>query len=41
VVATTDVASSIGRKFMECATPFYFCNGVEVKTKEEVDARCK
>jgi hypothetical protein len=41
LISTTAVARDIGRKFMHCATPFYFCNGVEVKTEEEVRAQCK
>ena len=41
LIATTAVARDVGRKYMHCATPFYFCNGVEVKTEEEVRAKCK
>ena len=41
LISTTAVARDVGRKYMHCATPFYFCNGVEVKTEEEVRARCK
>ena len=41
LISTTAVARDVGRKYMHCATPFYFCNGVEVKTEEEVRAKCK
>ncbi|UXH77134.1 hypothetical protein [Roseateles amylovorans] len=41
VISSTAVARDIGRKYMHCATPFYFCKGVEVKTEEEVRAKCK
>lgn len=41
LISTTAVARDIGRKYMHCATPFYFCNGVEVKTEEEARAKCK
>ena len=41
LISTTAVARDVGRKYMHCATPFYFCNGVEVKTEEEVRAECK
>lgn len=41
LITTTAVARDIGRKYVHCATPFYFCNGVEVRTEEEVRATCK
>jgi len=41
VITTTAVAKDVGRKYLHCATPFYFCKGVEVKTEEEVRAKCK
>jgi hypothetical protein len=41
LITTTAAARDIGRKYMHCATPFYFCNGVEVKTEEEVRSKCK
>lgn len=39
-VYTSAESKSIGRNFMHCATPYYFCNGVEVKTEAEVIAKC-
>jgi hypothetical protein len=41
VIKTTAAARDIGRNYLHCATPYYFCNGVEVKTEEEVRAKCK
>ena len=41
LISTTAVARDVGRKYLHCATPFYFCNGVEAKTAEEVRAKCK
>ena len=41
LISTTAVARDLGRKYMHCSTPFYFCNGVEVKTEEEVRAKCR
>lgn len=41
LISTTAVARDVGRKYMHCAIPFYFCGGVEVKTEEEVRAKCK
>jgi hypothetical protein len=41
LISTTAVARDVGRKFMHCVTPFYYCNGVEVRTEEEARAKCK
>jgi hypothetical protein len=40
-ISTAAVSRDIGRKYLHCATPFYFCNGVEVKTEEEARAKCR
>lgn len=40
LVASTAVSKDIGRKYLHCAVPYYFCKGVEVKTEKEVLARC-
>jgi hypothetical protein len=40
-ITSTDVARSVGRQYLNCATPYYFCNGVEVKSEEEALVRCK
>jgi hypothetical protein len=36
-VATT---RSLGRKYLQCVTPYFYCNGVEVRTKDEVRQHC-
>lgn len=41
VIHTSAESRSIGRNFLYCATPYYFCHGVEVKTEAEVLAKCK
>ena len=41
VIRTSVESKNIGREFMHCATPYYFCHGVEVKTETEALAKCK
>ena len=41
LVRTTAAAKDVGRKYLHCATPYYFCKGVEVKTEAEVLAQCR
>lgn len=41
LITTRAESRSIGRNFLYCATPYYFCNGVEVKTEAEVLAKCR
>jgi hypothetical protein len=41
LVGTTAAAKDVGRKYLQCATPYYFCKGVEVKTEAEVLAQCR
>lgn len=41
VVGTTAAAKDVGRKYLQCATPYYFCKGFEVKTEAEVLAQCR
>lgn len=38
---TTVAVKDVGRKYLQCATPYYFCKGVEVKSEAEVLARCR
>jgi hypothetical protein len=40
VISSTATAREIGRKYLNCVTPHYFCRGVEVHTAEEVRANC-
>ncbi|SFU86100.1 hypothetical protein SAMN05216350_106260 [Polaromonas sp. YR568] len=41
MVRTTAAAKDVGRKYLHCAVPYYFCKGVEVKSEVEVLAQCK
>lgn len=41
IINTRVAARDIGRKYLDCAIPYFFCKGVEVKTEEEVRAKCK
>ncbi|CAN7608528.1 MULTISPECIES: hypothetical protein [unclassified Acidovorax] len=41
LVASTAVSKDIGRKYLQCAVPYYFCRGVEVKTEKEALAQCR
>lgn len=41
LVSSTAVSKDVGRKYLHCAVPYYFCNGVEVKTEKEVLAQCR
>lgn len=38
---TTTGVREVGRKYLQCATPYYFCKGVEVKTEAEALAQCR
>jgi hypothetical protein len=40
-VGSPDVARRLGKQYLECVTPYYFCNGVEVKNEEEARQRCQ
>ena len=39
----SDKATSkeLGRKFLTCVTPYFFCNGVEVSTEDEARKHCQ
>lgn len=41
IIATTAVSRDVGPKFLHYATPYFFCNGVEVKTADEARVNCK
>lgn len=41
VVASTQVSRDVGRKYLHCALPFYYCKGVEVKTEKEAREQCR
>lgn len=49
-LATTEVPEKIsdkatskelGRKYLTCGTPYFFCNGVEVSTEDEARKHCQ
>ena len=40
-ISTTAVARDVGRKYLHCATAFYFCKGTEVRNEAEVRAKCQ
>lgn len=40
-IETRAVSRDVGRKLLYCATPHYFCGGVEVRTEAEVRATCR
>lgn len=41
LIRTTAVAKDVGRKYLQCVTPHYFCKGVEVRTEADARAQCK
>lgn len=41
IVSSMAVSKDVGRKYLHCAVPFYFCKGVEVKTEKEVLEQCR
>ena len=40
VIADRIQSKALGREYLECITPYYFCNGVEVRTDEEARTHC-
>ena len=40
LVSTKVLTKQLGRQYLECVTPYYFCAGVEVKTDDEVLRYC-
>ena len=34
-------AKSLGKTYLTCVTPYFYCNGIEVKTEEEARQHCK
>jgi len=41
LVKTTDESKRIGRRFLNCATPSYFCGGAEIRSEEQARILCK
>lgn len=40
-IGTVEVSRRLGKQYLECVTPYFFCNGVEVKSEEEARQRCQ
>lgn len=40
-IDTPQLAKSLGRPFIECVTPYFYCNGVEVKNQDEARRHCR
>lgn len=36
-----NISKKVGREFLECVTPYVFCNGVEVKTEAHAREHCR
>lgn len=34
------LTKSLGRKYLDCVTPHFYCNGVEVRTEDEARLHC-
>ncbi len=41
IIDKKSVVKQIGRKYLRCALPYYFCNGIEVRTEEEARKICR
>lgn len=41
IVGETALAKRLGRQYLECVTPYYFCSGVEVRSEEEARRYCQ
>lgn len=40
-IDSLQLVKSLGRSYLECVTPYFYCGGVEVKTEDEVRRLCK
>jgi hypothetical protein len=40
-ISSLDVSRRLGQQYLECITPYFFCNGVEVRSEEEARRRCQ
>lgn len=41
IISDKGISKELGRKYLTCVTPYFFCNGVEVKTEDEARKRCQ
>jgi hypothetical protein len=35
------LSKRLGREYLECVTPYYFCKGIEVRSEEEAQKHCQ
>lgn len=40
-IGNTNQAKSLGKAYLACVIPYFYCNGIEVKTEEEARQHCK
>ncbi len=40
-IAEKGLAKQLGKQYLACATPYYFCNGVEVRSEEAARRSCQ
>ena len=40
-IGSPDVARRLGKQYLECVTPYFFCNGIEIKSEDEARRRCQ
>ncbi len=40
-IDSPQLVRSLGRPYLECVTPYYYCKGVEVKSEEEARNKCQ
>lgn len=40
-IDSSQLVRSLGRPYLECVTPYYYCKGVEVKSEEEARSKCQ
>lgn len=40
-IDTVALARSLGRQYLHCVSPYYYCNGVEVKSEEDARRHCQ
>lgn len=41
IIAEQTLSKRLGRRYLECVTPYYFCKGVEVRSEEEAQQHCQ
>lgn len=41
IIGEQVLSRRLGRQYLECVTPYYFCKGVEVRTEEEAQKHCQ